>query len=159
MAPTPVFLPGKVHGWKSPAGYSPWSHKESDTTERLSTSLLPENGKWMDRLWLLLIYLNLFKADLIIWPCFTGRTWIIIHTLHMIKLRLQKIVTYLLSRCLSAYKQACFSDANRSTRSIRPQFPSTVTNDHTQVLRKHSLGCWERDRNPQKVSIPQWSEI
>ena len=79
MAPTPVFLPGKVHGWKSPVGYSPWSHKESDTTERLSTSLLLENGKWMDRLWLLLIHLNLFK-DLIIWPCFTGRTWIIIHT-------------------------------------------------------------------------------
>ena len=65
MAPTPAFLPGKVHGWKSPVGYSPWSHKESDTTERLSTSLLLENGKWMDRLWLLLIHLNLFK-DLII---------------------------------------------------------------------------------------------
>ena len=33
--PTPAFLPGKSHGWKSLAGYSPWGHKESDTTERL----------------------------------------------------------------------------------------------------------------------------
>ena len=33
--PTPVLLPGKSHGWKSLVGYSPWGHKESDTTERL----------------------------------------------------------------------------------------------------------------------------
>ena len=31
--PTPVFLPGKSHGQKSLVGYSPWGHKESDTTE------------------------------------------------------------------------------------------------------------------------------
>ena len=31
--PTPVFLPGKSHEERSLAGYSPWSHKESDTTE------------------------------------------------------------------------------------------------------------------------------
>ena len=33
--PTPVFLPGKSHGWKSLVGCSPWGRKESDTTERL----------------------------------------------------------------------------------------------------------------------------
>ena len=33
--PTPVFLPGKPHGWRSLVGYCPWSHKESDTTEWL----------------------------------------------------------------------------------------------------------------------------
>ena len=33
--PTPVFLPGKFHGWRSLVGYSPWGHKESDTTEQL----------------------------------------------------------------------------------------------------------------------------
>ena len=33
--PTPVFLPGESHGQRSLVGYSPWSHKESDTTERL----------------------------------------------------------------------------------------------------------------------------
>ncbi|XP_043775896.1 acyl-coenzyme A thioesterase 2, mitochondrial-like isoform X3 [Cervus elaphus] len=35
--PTPVFLPGTFEGQRSLAGYSPWGHKESDTTERLST--------------------------------------------------------------------------------------------------------------------------
>ena len=29
----PVFLPGKSHGQRSLAGYSPWGHKESDTAE------------------------------------------------------------------------------------------------------------------------------
>ena len=32
---TPVFSPEKSHGWRSLAGYSPWGHKESDTTEQL----------------------------------------------------------------------------------------------------------------------------
>ena len=31
--PTPVLLPGKYHGQRSMVGYSPWGHKESDTTE------------------------------------------------------------------------------------------------------------------------------
>ena len=33
MQPTPVFLPGKFHGQRILAGYSPWGHKESDMTE------------------------------------------------------------------------------------------------------------------------------
>ena len=32
--PTPIFLPGKSHGWRSLVGYSPWGHRESDMTER-----------------------------------------------------------------------------------------------------------------------------
>ena len=35
LAPTPVLLPGKSHGWRSLVGYSPWGRKKSDTTERL----------------------------------------------------------------------------------------------------------------------------
>ena len=35
MAPTPVRLPGKSHGWRSLVGCSPWGRSESDTTERL----------------------------------------------------------------------------------------------------------------------------
>ena len=38
--PTPVLLPGKFHEWGSLEGYSPWGHKESDKTERLSFFLL-----------------------------------------------------------------------------------------------------------------------
>ena len=29
----PVFLPGESYGQRSLAGYSPWGHKELDTTE------------------------------------------------------------------------------------------------------------------------------
>ena len=31
--PTPLFLPGEFHGQRSLVGYSPWEHKEPDTTE------------------------------------------------------------------------------------------------------------------------------
>ena len=37
--PTPVSLPGESHGRRSLIGYSPWGHKESDTTEWLFTLL------------------------------------------------------------------------------------------------------------------------
>ena len=37
--PTPVLLPGEFHGQRSLAGYSPWSHKESDLTKQLTLSL------------------------------------------------------------------------------------------------------------------------
>ena len=36
MATHSVFLPGKSHGPRSLAGYSPRGHKESDTTSRLN---------------------------------------------------------------------------------------------------------------------------
>ena len=31
--PTPVLLPGESHGQRSPVGYSPEGHRESDMTE------------------------------------------------------------------------------------------------------------------------------
>ena len=37
--PTPVFLPGESHGQRTLASYSPWGHKESDTTERITLPL------------------------------------------------------------------------------------------------------------------------
>ena len=40
--PTLVFLPGVFHGQRSLARYSPWGHKELDTTERLTFSLFLE---------------------------------------------------------------------------------------------------------------------
>ena len=33
MATAPVFLPGEPHGQGTVAGYRPWGHKESNTTE------------------------------------------------------------------------------------------------------------------------------
>ena len=37
MATYSSILPGESHGQRSVAGYSPWGHKGSNTTERLST--------------------------------------------------------------------------------------------------------------------------
>jgi len=31
--PASIFLPREFHGQRNLAGYSPWGHKESDTTE------------------------------------------------------------------------------------------------------------------------------
>ena len=38
--PTPVFLPGEPHRQSSLVGYSPWGHKELDTTEHLLMHIL-----------------------------------------------------------------------------------------------------------------------
>ena len=35
--PTPEFLPGNSLGQRSLAGYNPWGHQESDTTEHAHT--------------------------------------------------------------------------------------------------------------------------
>ena len=37
--PTPVFLLRKSHGQRSLAGYGPWGHKESDTSETTEPAL------------------------------------------------------------------------------------------------------------------------
>ena len=50
MAASPVFLPGKSHGLRSLAGYSPWGHKESDTTEYTHTHT--HTHTVFQRLWL-----------------------------------------------------------------------------------------------------------
>ena len=39
-----VFLPEEFHGHSRLAGYSTWSHKESDTTKQLSLLLHDQNG-------------------------------------------------------------------------------------------------------------------
>ena len=44
--PTPVFLPGESHGWRSPAGYGPWHRKESDMTERKNNSIHICGASW-----------------------------------------------------------------------------------------------------------------
>ena len=37
MAAHPVFLPGKFHGQRNLAGYSPWGREKSAMTENIST--------------------------------------------------------------------------------------------------------------------------
>ena len=45
MQPTPVLLPGKLHGQKSLAGYLPWGGKESDMTWQPNNNNMPFTSK------------------------------------------------------------------------------------------------------------------
>ena len=40
--PTPVLLPGKSHGPRNLAGYSPWGHKELDSVEHNTAAYAPK---------------------------------------------------------------------------------------------------------------------
>ena len=46
MATTTVFLPGEFHEQRRLAGYSPWGHKESDTTEQLNITCRYKFSTW-----------------------------------------------------------------------------------------------------------------
>ena len=60
--PTLVFLPGRFHGQRSLAGYSPWGCKESDTTELLTHTHTHTHTRacthkcWVDMTWDVLWY-------------------------------------------------------------------------------------------------------
>ena len=45
MQPTPVFLPGELHGQRSLVGYSPWGRKESDMPEQLTPHYMLSTNK------------------------------------------------------------------------------------------------------------------
>ena len=57
--PTPVFLPGKSHGQKSPESYSPWGCKDSDMTlatkQRQSLQVKLNSGLWLPLEWICLL--------------------------------------------------------------------------------------------------------
>ena len=59
---TPVFLPGKFHEQISLAGYSPWSRKESDTTEQLTHTHLFYNEISRGTMWLCAV-VNIITAS------------------------------------------------------------------------------------------------
>ena len=50
--PIPVFFPGESHGQRSLAGYGPWGHRESDTTEWLSAWWITRTTKLSFFFWL-----------------------------------------------------------------------------------------------------------
>ena len=61
--PTPVFLPGKYHGQRSLAGYSPWGHKRighnlvTNTTEWLKNCKLNYYPYFFSSLRILILYI------------------------------------------------------------------------------------------------------
>ena len=66
--PTPLFLPGKLHGQKSPVVYSPWDCRKLDTTEHThrqsilihTRNAVSEEMSMMD----VVIFCNIFKYGL-----------------------------------------------------------------------------------------------
>ena len=69
--PTPVLLPRKFHGWRSLVGYSPWDHKESDTTERIhfqfTVSKVQSDFCILRKHFITFIYLFIFILYLAVW--------------------------------------------------------------------------------------------
>ena len=69
--PTPVFLPGEFHQWRSLVAYNPWGWKESDMIERLAqthTHPVSEIGVFVHLVFgfnLLLLIFGLYWVELI----------------------------------------------------------------------------------------------
>ena len=66
VQPTPLFLPGVVHGQRSPAGYSPWDHKKPGTTQRLNNKTYNKSTTFHP---LMLVIITVSRCD--VW-CKTG---------------------------------------------------------------------------------------
>ena len=63
---TPGLLPGKSHGQRNLVGYSPWGHKESDTTEPLHfTSLIRSLNSPSDSTWKLKVLRPMWMKKLL----------------------------------------------------------------------------------------------
>ena len=83
--PAPVFLPGKFHGQRGLAGYSPWGRKELDMTEQPSThahtlvlSFWPEDWGWwaQQKCCRLDFTSNIWKLSsaMVLWSCNSKRS-------------------------------------------------------------------------------------
>ena len=68
---TPVFLPGKPHGWRSLVGYSPWVRKESDTTEQLMTSANRSSFTFSFPVWVTCLFLAY-----LLWARLSALCWV-----------------------------------------------------------------------------------
>ena len=59
----PLQYSGEFHGHRNLASYSPWGHRESDTTQWLSFIHLPARGMWIMRFYFLSIYHELYYLN------------------------------------------------------------------------------------------------
>ena len=62
--PTPAFLPGESPEQRSLAGYCPWGHKESDTTEQLSTVVVLNTHTHTQNVFVTPVYIIIKLSDL-----------------------------------------------------------------------------------------------
>ena len=83
--PHPGFLPGKSHGQRNLVGYSPWSCKESDITERFSTHVSLDPAK-------LNFVLPLCWSQLLKYVCFLPILQSLTGFLHVLTSHLQRLI-------------------------------------------------------------------
>ena len=62
--PTPAFLPGESPEQRSLAGYCPWGHKQSDTTEQLSTVVVLNTHTHTQNVFVTPVYIIIKLSDL-----------------------------------------------------------------------------------------------
>ena len=145
--PTPVFLPGKSHGQRSLAGYSPWGHKESDMTEwltlpqlhweQLSCMIFAQSVSWrcnQDVNW----NCNYLKAWLELeelcqsssLPCLASRQWPLVGGLSSLHVGLSIIRLGVLMTCQLSEPRRRWKTQGLSScmlRNCTPSFPSYST--------------------------------
>ena len=76
--PTPLFLPGKSHGQRSPVGYSPQGCKESNMTERLKSNNIGRDCLvyWLlEKWWLFYILIYVSFTDDGLLACILQYSW------------------------------------------------------------------------------------
>ena len=131
--PTPVFLPGKSLGWRNLVGYSPWGHKESDTTERLhfifSLSCIGEgNG-------------NPLQCSCLENPRDGGAWWAAVYGVAQGRTRLKRLSSS--SSSMLLLQRACSTgDRQQREQEITNHWEKTqqvplINNLHAQVQRRH----------------------
>ena len=101
--PTPLFLPGKSHGQRSPVGYSPQGRKESGTTERLNNNIGRDCfDYWLLENWWLFYILNYvsFTDDGLL-------AYILQYSWHILLVNIVKCLFFLGAWFYSRFRKLC----------------------------------------------------
>ena len=150
--PTPVLLPGESHGRRSLAGYSPRGHKESDTTERLSTHTLTPRlmSFWGPKPALLLTVPSYTEA----WSmrshqdaCRTGRTIRLAPSLSDLDVILRS--SDVLCWC-NYIQEVCFGVSARAVKLLTYSWAKACppSGAWAALGLMHSERCWSKDHLP-----------
>ena len=80
--PTPVFLPGESHGWRSLVDYSPWGHKDTDTTDATQNTAHKQVSLNLEMFWKTRVspyLLPRWKTGMLVWVDMKGQVsqWIL----------------------------------------------------------------------------------
>ena len=132
--PTPVFLPGESHGQRSLAGYSPRGHKESDMTERLTSTSLPIHRLFLQKMFNFLQV----KFTVLKW-CYKGPTDFPVSIILLMFLHLVSVDFF--SSSDGSLKKHLWQFANTFLLYTQP-FPRSIQS--LSICRSAKYWCWKR---------------